>query len=209
MKISTFLSAISVLFFISCSAPQNETESNQTITETQTSEINTGYKTQDFKEPYKEFFSSIIDKDAVKFNHFINPEFGVYIIYAKGAMPQMLSVNDITEFKNPVDGSSFFELDPAKVGYELLDEELPKVDCDKSPEFYTKSGAFTQPVNEFQNDKIWEHADISKDAKNTVSQLANTISMTVLNTANYRYYFSNFNGKWYITFIDTRKPCQS
>ena len=91
----------------------------------------------------------------------------------------------------------------------LKQEDLPKVNCD-SKSFWTKEGCFVQETNTFKDEKIWSYCGLNKEDEAKVSELAQTISCTVINTGFHaRYYFSLINGKWYLTFVDLRTPCEA
>ena len=164
-------------------------------------------KPKDFRDVYKEFFLSVVDVKEKDFNQFIHPEKGLYIIESTGAMPQMVNIRDISTFKRANDNKPFFDFDKTKVGIELIEKDIPSVDCDAPPEFYTKSGSFTQEINKFKDSRIWEYAGLPKAEQKKIEELAETIVKTTVNTGNYTYYFSLINNKWHITFIDMRKPC--
>ena len=91
----------------------------------------------------------------------------------------------------------------------VKEEELPKINCD-SKTFWTKDGCFSQQTNTFKDEKIWTYCGLSKEDEAKVEETAKTISYTVINTAmNARYYFSQIDGKWYLTFVDLRRPCEA
>jgi hypothetical protein len=161
----------------------------------------------EFKDFYREFFTSLIDGNAEQFNSFVNIKSGLVIIKSNGALPEFIQLRDIAAFRKS-EGKSFFEFDRSKIGNEMIEEELPKVNCDK-PEGYDKTGAFTQKVNSLKEEKTWEHAEMIPQQKEEISELASTVEYTVVNTDNYKYYFSLINGKWYVSFIDMRRPCQA
>lgn len=194
---------------VGCGTKENKSEGKQDSSVTTAPVSDTAIVSMDdFKETYKEFFYSIIDGKPEKFNEFIHPDLGLFIIDSKGALPAVSNVKDISKYVR-ADNKSFFEFDRSKVGYELIEEELPKVDCDNSPDFYTKQGAFTQAVNPLLNNKPWQESKLEKEELEKVNAAAETVMITVINTSNYRYYFSKMAGKWYVTFIDLRKPCNA
>jgi hypothetical protein len=138
-------------------------------------------------------------------NSFIHPEMGMYIIESNGALPSFSLVKDIASYKRISDGKSFFNIDMEKVGTEPLVEALPLVICEEN--IYNKQGCYTQKVNKLKDAGIWDLSEIKEEDKNTMELLSETIQYTVVNTANYTYYFSQINGNWYVTFIDIRIPC--
>ncbi|TND09037.1 MAG: hypothetical protein FD123_1440 [Bacteroidetes bacterium] len=157
-----------------------------------------------------EWFYSLFVKGMMTdsiFQKFIHPENGVYMIESNGAMPQMKNVTDISDFTT-AQGKPFFTISRDDLICELKDEELPKVDCD-SKDFYSKSGCFTREENTFKEEKTWQYCHLTPDEEKKVTKMAAGITRVVINTKNYRYYFSLINGSWYISFIDMRKPCQA
>jgi len=129
-------------------------------------------------------------------NQFIHPQKGLWLIQSAGAVPAMANISQVD--KNfPVDFSS------------VKQEELPKTNCD-SPSFWTKDGCFAKEVNTFIDEKIWTYCGLRKEDISKVEELADSVSVTAINTSLYaRYYFSRIDGKWYLTFADLRKPCNA
>lgn len=127
-------------------------------------------------------------------NQFINPESGLWLIQTPGAVPNMTNTPHVD--KNfPVDFSA------------AKNEELPKVNCD-TKSFWTKEGCFVQQVNNFNDEKIWTYCGLKKEDEAKIEKLSQAVSLTVINTSLHaRYYFSQINGKWYLIFVDLRKPC--
>lgn len=156
---------------------------------------------------YNQLVSSIVQNDAPSFNRFIHPVHGLCIIESGGAMPQMRNGKDIGKFRT-IAGKSFFEVYKTTPVCELKEEELPKIDCNK-PELWSKTGCFTQEVNTFKDEKIWEHCGLQDKEETIAAKSAETITRTVINTNGYRYYFSRINSRWYLTFLDLRVPCSA
>lgn len=138
----------------------------------------------------------ILEITGAEINKYIHPEKGLWLIQSTGAMPEMTKTNQVD--KNfPVDFSS------------CRAEELPKVDCD-AKSHWTKDGCFIREVNSFRDEKIWEFASLDENSKAAVSELAQLISFTAINTSlNARYYFAMIDGKWYLLFADLRTPCSA
>ena len=166
------------------------------------------YEYDEFKDFYRDFFISLMDVNELRFNTFISRKHGVYIIDAKGAMPTMVNITDISTFQR-VDGRSIFSIDKSKLGFEMLEENLPEVDCDAPDYFYDKTGCFTASINRLIESKIWKYASLDQITQEKVGALAETVSRTVINTANYVYFFSYIDGNWRLTFLDVRKPCEA
>jgi hypothetical protein len=206
MRFSLYLIIAVFAGFASCKTSANETNPETAVASQ--SETAVAVNMDGFKETYKEFFYSIIDGKPETFNKFIHPDLGLYVIDAGGAIPSVTNVKDISTYVRP-DNKSFFEFDRSKVGYELINEDLPVVNCDNGPDFYSKQGAFTQGVNNLKNEKPWSSTKMDSEEAEKIKTAAETVMITVINTSNYRYYFSKMGDNWYITFIDVRKPCNA
>lgn len=166
------------------------------------------YEYSEFKDFYRDFFIALMDDSEGRFNNFISPSYGLYIIDSKGAMPVITHVSEISSFTRS-DKRSIFSIDKQTIGYEMLEDELPKIDCDASHYYYDKTGCYTQSTNRFIDSGIWKHASLDEATQEKIVSLAETISKTVVNTANYTYYFSYVDGSWRLTFLDIRKPCEA
>ncbi|RMG81704.1 MAG: hypothetical protein D6707_04360 [Bacteroidetes bacterium] len=160
---------------------------------------------QDFKDFYTAFFVAFSQKDYDALNSVIHPKYGLNIIETSGAMPQIVNVKDISEYKLPT-GQSLFEIDMRTIGFEMLEDELPIVKCDE-PNYFDKLGAFTSDENLLEHQQLIEH--INPKNKEELLEIEKTIKKTVYNTANYIYYFSFIDGRWYLTFLDVRRPCEA
>ena len=165
------------------------------------------YEYTDFKDFYRNFFISLMEDDEMRFNTFINSKRGLYIIDSKGALPVLTNIKDISSYKRP-DGRSIFSVNKSTLGFEMLKEDLPKIDCD-APKFYSKTGCFTANTNTLMETMVWQYTNLDENTKEDIISLAETVSVTVVNTANYIYYFSFIDGNWYLTFLDIRTPCEA
>ena len=164
-------------------------------------------KAENFQKMYDRLIRSIVQKDEISFNEFISPRYGLFIIGSKGAMPDMVNVKNMAAFKRSDGGKILLEFESADLDCKLLEEELPVADCDSPKDFYNKNGCFTQAVNSFIESKIWEYCNLTPENIKITSQAAATITRTVINTSAFRCYFSEIDGKLYLTFIDLRIPC--
>jgi hypothetical protein len=156
---------------------------------------------------YSGFMDAATGGGDIKFNVFIHPKYGLWIIHSEGATPRFTHVTKINEYLDPK-GLEIIPMDRLSMMSAPKDETLPVVDCD-SKDFYNKPGCYTQQQNLFAQEKIWKYAGLNADEDKQVAQLASTITRTVINTETYRFYFSLIDGAWYLTFIDIRKPCQA
>lgn len=206
-----------VFLIVSCSPDSNKEDAKdvngQQAIETSPEYQDAGngsknYDYSEFKDFYRDFFISLMDDGEERFNNFISPSYGLYIIDSKGAMPVITYVSEISSFTRS-DKRSIFSIDKQTIGYEMLEDELPKIDCDASHYYYDKTGCYTQSTNRFIDSEIWKHANLDEATQEKIVSLAETISKTVVNTANYTYYFSYVDGTWRLTFLDIRKPCEA
>ncbi|HET6244795.1 MAG: hypothetical protein H0V01_05105 [Bacteroidetes bacterium] len=194
-----------VLFFIcfllfSCS-PKQLSENN--------AEIKNDNGPKDFNYVYEDFFKTVSRGDRDGFNKYIHPVHGLYIIESPGALPSIVNVKDIAVFSPHYNDKSFFVFDRSTVTTKFNHEELPLIDCDNFPDFWTKKGVFVKEENRLSKGNFWEFLDVSEKEKVEVKNLVATIDVTVVNTSNYTWCFSMINMKWYITFIDMREPCSA
>ena len=144
----------------------------------------------------QDFVSVLKSINISNINQYIHPKNGLRIINSSGAMPNMTNTSQVD--KNfPVDFSA------------VKEDELPKVNCD-SKIFWTKEGCFSLQANTFKDEKIWTYCSLTKEDITKADEMAKTISYTVINTSmNARYYFSQIEDKWYLTFVDLRRPCNA
>ncbi|MDQ3193064.1 MAG: hypothetical protein M3Q58_15880 [Bacteroidota bacterium] len=196
-----FLFIISLFFFISCK--------NKPVSEIRTVETVNENSPRDFNFIYEDFFKAVIKGDHQKFNKYIHPEYGLYIIESPGALPSVVNIKDIASFTPHYNSKSFFAFDRSNIATDVNHEPLPVIDCDNFPDFWTKKGVFVQETNTLIKGDFWKFLDISEKEKEAVKNLVQTIDVTVVNTNNYSWHFSMINLKWYITFIDMRVPCSA
>lgn len=197
MTVNIIKNTIAILIILIFSCKENNTTANKDKL----------LSNEDFASVYNNFFTSIIENNDITFDKFIHPKYGLYIITSSGALPEIKHLKSISEFKNK-DGKSFFSLDKEYIGTGVIYNKLPKIDCDKKKApFYDKEGAFTQDTNLLKNSEIWKFINASNEEKKQIEAAIYTIRKTVVNTANYVYYFSLIDGYWYISFIDMRQPC--
>ncbi len=211
IRFSTSVIAIAFLMS-SCSSDQppqktadsvvrDSPQARQSIPE----DIKPSTEIKQFNWMYSAFVGAASGEKDELFNAFIHPVHGLWIIRAEGAMPQMQNIKKIEELKKE---KSFYPISRDKMICTPLDEALPEINCD-AKNFWSKSGCFTQLTNTFKTQKIWEYAGLTDAQSKTAAASAETISRTLINTENYRYYFSLIDGSWYLTFIDIRKPCNA
>jgi hypothetical protein len=206
MNLFRILFVVATLILFSCNTSDNHTSENHNkVTD---SEIRESTTPEDFREVYTDFFTAVKDVNENRFNEYIHPATGLFIIQQDGAMPSLTHITDIAKFKRSYDKKHFFAFNMDVIGVELIEQELPNMNCEEF-DGYDKQGCFTQQINKLAGTKFWEFIETSPDVKSKCESAANTIKWTVINTANYGYYFSQIDGKWYITFIDMRQPCSA
>jgi hypothetical protein len=210
--------AISALFISGCdTAVNNKAKENDTIPK-QISEKDAIKKTlqedlppstdiKQFNWFYSAFAYTAIAGNDTLFDVVIHPMYGLWIIHSEGAVPNFTHVNHITEYKT-ANGKSILPFDRDAMISVPKEGTLPVVDCE-SKDLYNKKGCFTSLQNTFNEQKIWKHAGLSADKDRAIEASAVTITRTVINTENYRFYFSLIDGSWYLTFLDIMRPCEA
>ncbi|HTL82773.1 MAG TPA: hypothetical protein VL651_13765 [Bacteroidia bacterium] len=154
---------------------------------------------------YSAFSKALIDWNDTSLNICINPQSGLWVIDAPGAMPHFTKVMNDSLLK-VLFRRSAIPLDKDHMMVDPKPEALPKVDCSKKG-FYDKLGCYTTETNTFKEEKIWNYASLTPKDEDAVIRSAGTITRTVVNTDIGKFYFSLIDGKWYLTFLDIRKPC--
>jgi hypothetical protein len=154
---------------------------------------------------YKKFCESIKKKNYKALNDFIHPNYGLYVIQLSGAVPLILQVYNIEDFKPINQNKKFLELDFRAIEEKPLFESLPKVICDVT--IYDKLGCFAEEVNPLLVSQIWNYASLNEKEIQAIESLVETVEITVVNTSNYTFHFSIINEKWCVTFIDMRIHC--
>jgi len=162
---------------------------------------------EQFEWIYSSFVAAAIT-DARRFNVFIHPDDGLWIIRSTGAMPEMVNVKNILRVKAN-NGDSLIPMNRDKMYCTPVQEQLPKPDCETKT-FWSRNGCFTSEANTFSNEKIWDAAGLTESDSKKVEELAGRITRVVINTEmNMRFYFTEVNGTWYLTFLDMRVPCSA
>jgi hypothetical protein len=156
---------------------------------------------------YSAFAHAATTGDDTLFDIVIHPKYGLWIIHSAGAVPNFTRVNHINEFKKP-DGTSLLPFNRDAMMSVPKEEALPVPDCGNE-RAYNKTGCFTSLENTFASQKIWKYAGLSAEKDKEIEESAATITRVVINTENYRYYFSLINGSWYLTFLDIMEPCEA
>lgn len=161
---------------------------------------------EDFLLFYKKFTETIQTKNLDSISHFIDADFGVYIIESNGAMPSFTKYYSFDKFKS-LQGKKFDELKFKLIDLEPVFEDLPKVVCNETK--YDKDGCFVEKINPFKDNEIWYYTELNEKEKQAISIIAKSIVYTVVNTSNYTFYFSETNEGLKLSFIDLRVPCEA
>jgi hypothetical protein len=201
-----------LIFFTACSNPvstplKDSVSAKDSVKRMMQEDLPPASDIKQFNWFYSAFAHAATTGDDSLFNVVIHPKHGLWIIHSEGAMPEFTKVMKVSEYKNGM-GKGLLPFDRNAMMNVPKEEALPKVDCN-SKNFYDKQGCFTQMQNSFAQEKIWLYAGLDAGKDKEISELASTITRTVVNTENqYRFYFSFIDGSWYLTFIDVRKPCE-
>jgi len=206
MKTNKKLFIVATLILFSCNSPDNI--SSEIKNDLKENEITESSTPEEFRDVYADFFTAIKDKNEKRFNDYIHPKIGLFIIQQDGALPTLENVKDISKFKRSYDKKHFFSFNLDVIGIELIEQDLPKINCEEF-DGYDKQGCFSKQVNNLEATNLCQYIDADAAFKSKCEETIKTIKWTVINTANYGYYFSQIEGKWYITFIDMRQPCSA
>jgi hypothetical protein len=133
---------------------------------------------------------------TASFSALVNENYGVYIISSNGAMPKIEKSYKLNA-----------QILSKTIASKAIFEELPKVICEDF--IYNKQGCFAQEINPLLESQLWNYSDLSEKEKQGLVAIAKTIRYTVIDTESYIYYFSIIEGKWVLTFVDIRVPCQA
>lgn len=152
------------------------------------------------------FYNSLVKSDWVAVNAQI-AEDGCWIIYADGAMPQFKKVYKLEDFKNG-SGRTLVSLLELHQIESVLDEELPEKNCD-TESGYSKEGVFFQTGNNLISEHIWDYADMNEKERQEVAVVSEKATITMVNTASYKFYFMLTGGEFKLVLIDARRPCSA
>lgn len=211
MKPFTF---VFLFFFISCSeTTQNENNTQEQQQDTVVSAADTlitdvakkQADTTSFLQFYRQLVTTIETKNPAAFNQLIYDDYGLYIIESSGAMPEVSKVYNIENYTSSATKQGFFELTFDSLSLMPIKEKLPKVVCEKNN--YDKQGCFQENINPLKDSEIWHYANLNEKDVQAIQFISENVTITVVNTYNYTFYFSQINGSWQLSFIDLRIPC--
>lgn len=212
MKITLFISIVFIL--IACTETtqnDNNTKEQQqdTVANTTDTLITDVAKkqadTNSFLQFYQRVITAIETKNAAAFNQLFYKDYGLYIIESSGAMPEVRKVYKIENYTSSATKQGFFSIPFDSLSLMPNEERLPKVVCEKSS--YDKQGCFQENTNPLIDSEIWNYANLNEKEVQAIQFISETIKITVVNTHNYTFYFSQINGSWQLSFIDLRIPC--
>lgn len=199
-----------VFALISCSETTQTDNKQQNIIANTTDTLITDIAkkqtdTTDFLQFYQQVISAIETKNSMAFNQLFYKNYGLYIIENSGAMPQVSKVYAIEQYKTTLTAQGFFELQFDSLSLMPTEEQLPKIVCEKNS--YNKQGCFQENINPLKDSEIWNYANLNEKEAQAIQFISKNIEITVINTYNYAFYFSQINGSWQLSFIDIRIPC--
>ena len=161
--------------------------------------------TTSFLQFYQQLVTAIETKNAAAFSQLFYKDYGLYIIESSGAIPEVSKVYEIENYTSSGTKQGFFDLPFDSLSLMPLKEKLPKVVCEKNS--YNKQGCFQENINPLKDSEIWHYANLNEKEVQAIQFISETIKITVVNTYNYTFYFSQINGSWQLSFIDLRIPC--
>ena len=149
---------LSFFLFLSCSTADEQSNENPTPNTkretTPTTKNKLAENINTISLAYELFAAAIITTDTTKLNDLIHPELGLFIIHSNGALPEIHKIFSMAELKT--EKPKLLNLNDGLFATPLLLDDLPFIDCDFPPNFYSKSGCFADTINELRNNPIWE-----------------------------------------------------
>lgn len=156
---------------------------------------------KDFVSFYRFFSNALLSRNDADLMQCIHPDNGIHLITSfSGAMPQLQVFKNAAHFDHNENTRLAFERLDSTVALMPEFEVLPKVICEDNS--YDKQGCFADSTSNNIEQHPW-------NSNGTFSLLIETVSITVINTYNFTFYFSFIEGSWYVTFIDIRTPCSA
>lgn len=212
MKIQNLIILFSVGFFACTDNQTNESTQQQQLDSITVKVDSTALEnaklmpdTTSFLQFYRQLVTTIETKNPAAFNQLIYDDYGLYIIESSGAMPEVSKVYNIENYTSSATKQGFFELTFDSLSLMPIKEKLPKVVCEKNN--YDKQGCFQENINPLKDSEIWHYANLNEKDVQAIQFISENVTITVVNTYNYTFYFSQINGSWQLSFIDLRIPC--
>lgn len=188
--------AAGILFTAGCRGGTTEKE------ETGTNSTDT-VVAEDFNTRFNHILHALHNQDMNELKPFLSPEFGLLIIRADGALPNILiRKNDEAAYDLAL--QQLFSRVPSSAA--LSDETLPRVDC-ALPDFYTKTGNFMRDTNLLAGSEIWKFGGLSPEDQSLAEKVVQSTTRTVMLVPGLTFFFSFEKNAWYLTLVDMRKPC--
>lgn len=212
MKIQNLIILFSVGFFACTDNQTNESTQQQQLDSITVKVDSTALEnaklmpdTNTFLQFYQQLVTAIETKNPAAFNQLIYDDYGLYIIESSGAIPEVNKVYEIENYTSTTTKQGFFSLPFDSLSLMPLKEKLPKVVCEKNN--YDKQGCFQENINPLKDSEIWHYANLNEKEVQAIQFISENVTITVVNTYNYTFYFSQINGSWQLSFIDLRIPC--
>lgn len=205
-----FFYLIASLSLFSCSGNKETKNNKETPQHTDTLSVSRHEDSEEDKKDFSARFAAMINtfgsQDMEELNKYISPEFGLLLIESEsGAMPHFhIQKADDESYRHCVENIC----NNISFDRNLREESLPKIDCD-SKDLYTKTGSFVQDTNNLLGSEIWKYGNLAPEDQKFAERVINSITKTVITTYGYTYYFTYYKDNWYLTVIDTRRPCEA
>ena len=199
VSVFTFALALSL---VSCSGENPEQELLAPI---ESPEKYASDKGDDFNNLFNKILKSLAKKDRAELSKYVSPEFGLLVIRADGALPNILIGKiDSKEYKACLE--TLFSSVPDSVT--LVNESLPRVDCN-TPSFYTKTGFFVRDTNLLLSSDIWKFGGLNEEDQKFVEKATSSVGRTVMLVPGLTFLFTYHQNTWYLSMVDLRKPCNA
>ena len=164
----------------------------------------------DFKKACDDVLLSISKKQASGLNTYINPTYGVFVLYRMG-------VPDEYQNLKKLDGNLPFSFESQTVSapdlrkYSLQYGKLPVYDCDlgswKRKEYITDSTKRFKSISQIAAFHMkYDGVKVSKknmDAIKYIEQNSRKVIFTGNKSAGIIFYMAYINGKWWLSILDT------
>lgn len=211
MKLNGILGVSIMLFVAACQSTTNKKDNvaeikNDTVVTVSNDNTNDTAVSNAFRKDFLNFYLAFKNKDQKTINKYIDPNYGFVIIYSEGAMPQVSSTDNLVDFTTNTDRVIHEFVTFPDIN--LLNENLPKVDCNKSS-FYDKTGSYFSSENFTLQQEMWIYGNFSENEKVSFKKAAQDLTYNVVITGHGRYGVQYSNNKLKVIFIDLRKPCNS
>lgn len=164
----------------------------------------------DFKKACDNVLTSIAKKQAAGLNAYINPTYGVYVLYRIGVPDEYRNLKKL-------DGNLPFSLEYQTVSapdlrkYSLKHGKLPEYDCGEAT--WNKRGYFTDSTKRFKSiseiasfHMKYDGVKVSKKEMNAIKyieQNSRKVIFTSRKADGVIFYMAYINGKWWLSILDT------